>query len=114
MKFIIVDRFRNQQDRDKLVDALQANFGEAESAESVVVVLSLGELHDFQNLASQLKHEIWKNEIILQRVLVTEIKTDPETQIFQRDLEDSQINILLEYYKQRLKDEFVEIVDLRE
>ena len=106
MKFIIIDKFRNQQDRDKLVDALQANFGE-------VVVLSLGELHDFQNLASQLKQEIWNDEVILQRVLVTKIKTDPETEIFQRDLEDSQINILLEYYKQRLKDEFVEIVDLR-
>lgn len=106
MKFIIIDNFRNQQDRDKLVDALQANFGE-------VVVLSLGELHDFQNLASQLKHEIWNDEVILQRVLVTKIKTDPETEIFQRDLEDSQINILMDYYKQRLKDEFVEIVDLR-
>lgn len=106
MKFIIIDNFRNQQDRDKLVDALQANFGE-------VVVLSLGELHDFQNLASQLKHEIWNDEVILQRVLVTKIKTDTETEIFQRDLEDSQINILLEYYKKRLKDEFVEIVDLR-
>ena len=106
MKFIIVDRFRNQQDRDKLVDALHANFGE-------VVVLSLGELHDFQNLASQLKQEIWNDEVILQRVLITKIKTDAETEIFQRDLEDSQINILLEYYKQRLKDEFVEIVDLR-
>lgn len=106
MKFIIIDKFRNQQDRDKLVDALQANFGE-------VVVLSLGELHDFQNLASQLKHEIWNDEVILQRVLVTKIKTDPETEIFQRDLEDSQINILLEHYKTRLKDEFVEIVDLR-
>lgn len=106
MKFIIIDNFRNQQDRDKLVDALQANFGE-------VVVLSLGELHDFQNLASQLKQEIWNDEVILQRVLVTKIETDPETEIFQRDLEDSQINILLEYYKKRLKDEFVEIVDLR-
>lgn len=106
MKFIIIDKFRNQQDRDKLVDALQANFGE-------VVVLSLGELHDFQNLASQLKQEIWNDEVILQRVLVTKIKTDPETEIFQRDLEDSQINILMDYYKQRLKDEFVEIVDLR-
>lgn len=106
MKFVIVDRFRNQSHRDKLVDALQANFGE-------VVVLSLGELHDFQNLAAQLKREIWNDEVILQRVLVTKIKTDPETEIFQRDLEDSQINILLEYYKQRLKDEFVEIVDLR-
>lgn len=106
MKFIIIDNFRNQQDRDKLVDALQTNFGE-------VVVCSVGELQDFQNLASQLKHEIWNNEVILQRVLVTKIKTDPETEIFQRDLEDSQINILLEYYKQRLKDEFVEIVDLR-
>lgn len=106
MKFIIIDNFRNQQDRDKLVDALQANFGS-------VVVLSVGELHDFQNLASQLKQEIWNDEVILQRVLVTKIKTDPETEIFQRDLEDSQINILLEYYKQRLKDEFVEIVDLR-
>lgn len=106
MKFIIIDNFRNQQDRDKIVDALQANFGE-------VVVLSLGELHDFQNLASQLKHEIWNDEVILQRVLVTKIKTDTETEIFQRDLEDSQINILMDYYKQRLKDEFVEIVDLR-
>lgn len=106
MKFIIIDKFRNQQDRDKLVDALQANFGE-------VVVLSLGELHDFQNLAAQLKQEIWNDEVILQRVLVTKIKTDEETEIFQRDLEDSQINILLEYYKKRLKDEFVEIVDLR-
>lgn len=106
MKFIIIDKFRNQQDRDKLVDALQTNFGE-------VVVCSVGELHDFQNLASQLKQEIWNLEVILQRVLVTKIKTDEETEIFQRDLEDSQINILLEYYKQRLKDEFVEIVDLR-
>lgn len=106
MKFIIIDKFRNQQDRDKLVDALQANFGE-------VVVCSVGELHDFQNLASQLKHEIWNLEVILQRVLVTKIKTDEETEIFQRDLEDSQINILMDYYKQRLKDEFVEIVDLR-
>ena len=106
MKFIIIDNFRNQVHRELLVDALQANFGE-------VVVLSVGELHDFQNLASQLKREIWNNEVILQRVLVTKIKTDPETEIFQRDLEDSQINILLEYYKQRLKDEFVEIVDLR-
>lgn len=106
MKFIIIDNFRNQQDRDKLVDALQANFGE-------VVLLSLGELHDFQNLASQLKQEIWNDEVILQRVLVTKIKTDTETEIFQRDLEDSQINILMDYYKTRLKDEFVEIVDLR-
>ena len=109
MKFIVIDNFRNQQDRDRLVDALQTNFGEA----GLVVVCSVGELHDFQNLASQLKHEIWNLEVILQRVLVTKIKTDPETEIFQRDLEDSQINILLEYYKQRLKDEFVEIVDLR-
>lgn len=106
MKFIIIDKFRNQQDRDKLVNALPADFEE-------VVVCSVGELHDFQNLASQLKHEIWNDEVILQRVLVTKIKTDEETEIFQRDLEDSQINILIEYYKQRLKDEFVEIVDLR-
>lgn len=108
MKFIIVDRFRNQQDRDKLVDALQANFEEVG-----LVVCSVGELHDFQNLASQLKREIWNDEVILQRVLVTKIKTSPETEVFQRDLEESQINILLEYYKTRLKDEFVEIVDLR-
>lgn len=106
MKFIIIDKFRNQQDRDKLVNALPADFGE-------VVVCSVGELHDFQNLASQLKHEIWNLEVILQRVLVTKIKTDAETEIFQRDLEESQINILMDYYKQRLKDEFVEIVDLR-
>nr|DAT33050.1 MAG TPA: hypothetical protein [Caudoviricetes sp.] len=106
MKFIIIDKFRNQQDRDKLVNALPADFEE-------VVVCSVGELHDFQNLASQLKHEIWNDEVILQRVLVTKIKTDPETEIFQRDLEDSQLNILMDYYKQRLKDDFVEIVDLR-
>lgn len=106
MKFIIIDKFRNQQDRDKLVDALQTNFGE-------VVVLSLGELHDFQNLASQLKQEIWNDEVILQRVLVTKIKTEPETEIFQRDLEDSQINILLEYYIKRLNDDYVEVIDLR-
>lgn len=105
MKFIIIDKFRNQQDRDNLVNAL-GDFGE-------VVVCSVGELHDFQNLASQLKQEIWNDEVILQRVLATKIKTDEETEIFQRDLEDSQINILLEYYKKRLKDEFVEIVDLR-
>ena len=105
MKFIVIDKFRNQQDRDKLVNAL-GDFGE-------VVFCSVGELHDFQKLASQLKQEIWNDEVILQRVLVTKIKTDPETEIFQRDLEDSQINILLEYYKQRLKDDFVEIVDLR-
>ena len=105
MKFIIIDKFRNQQDRDKLVNAL-GDFGE-------VGVCSVGELHDFQNLASQLKQEIWNDEVILQRVLVTKIKTDEETEIFQRDLEDSQINILMDYYKQRLKDEFVEIVDLR-
>lgn len=106
MKFVVIDKFRNQQDRDKLVNALPEDFEE-------VVVCSVGELHDFQNLASQLKQEIWNDEVILQRVLVTKIKTDPETEIFQRDLEDSQINILLEYYKQRLKDDFVEIVDLR-
>lgn len=106
MKFIIIDKFRNQQDRDKLVNALPADFEE-------VVVCSVGELHDFQNLASQLKREIWNDEVILQRVLVTKIKTDEETEIFQRDLGDSQINILMDYYKQRLKDEFVEIVDLR-
>ena len=109
MKFIIIDNFRNQKHRELLVNALQTNFGEA----GLVVVCSVGELHDFQNLASQLKQEIWNDEVILQRVLVTKIKTDPETEIFQRDLEDSQINILLDYYKQRLKDEFVEIVDLR-
>lgn len=106
MKFIIIDKFRNQQDRDKLVDALQTNFGD-------VVVLSVGELHDFQNLASQLKQEIWNDEVILQRVLATKIKTDPETEIFQRDLEDSQINILLEYYIKRLNDDYVEVIDLR-
>lgn len=106
MKFVVINKFRNQQDRDKLVNALPEDFGE-------VVVCSVGELHDFQNLASQLKHEIWNDEVILQRVLVTKIKTDEETEIFQRDLEDSQINILMDYYKQRLKDEFVEIVDLR-
>ena len=106
MKFVVIDKFRNQQDRDKLVNALPEDFEE-------VVVCSVGELHDFQNLASQLKHEIWNDEVILQRVLVTKIKTDEETEIFQRDLEDSQINILMDYYAKRLKDDFVEIVDLR-
>lgn len=106
MKFIVIDNFRNQAHRELLVDALQSSFGE-------VVVLSVGELQDFQNLASQLKHEIWNDEVVLQRVLVTKIKTDLETEIFQRDLEESQINILMDYYKTRLKDEFVEIVDLR-
>lgn len=109
MKFIIIDKFRNQEDRDKLVNALQESQADFEE----VVVCSVGELHDFQNLASQLKQEIWNLEVILQRVLVTKIKTDPETEIFQRDLEESQINILMDYYKTRLKDEFVEIVDLR-
>lgn len=106
MKFIIIDNFRNQQDHDKLVDALQTNFGE-------VVVCSVGELHDFQNLASQLKQEIWNLEVILQRVLVTKIKTDPETEIFQRDLEESQINILIDYYIKKLNDDYVEVIDLR-
>lgn len=56
MKFVVIDKFRNQQDRDKLVNALPEDFEE-------VVVCSVGELHDFQNLASQLKQEIWNDEV---------------------------------------------------
>ena len=112
MKFVIIDTLSTQEDHDSLIEALWAqgpNFGK-------IVICWIVNKHnhqDFQNLASQLKEEIWSGEVILQRVLVTKIKTDTETEIFQRDLEESQINILLEYYKQRLKDEFVEIVDLR-
>lgn len=109
MKFIIIDKFRNQEDRDSLIESLQANFGK-------VVICWIVNKHnhqDFHGLVAQLKDEIWSGEIILQRVLVTKIKTDSETEIFQRDLEESQINILMDYYKTRLKDEFVEIVDLR-
>lgn len=112
MKFVIIDTLSTQEDRDSLIEALWAqgpNFGK-------IVVCWIVNKHnhqDFQNLASQLKEEIWSGEVIVQRVSVTEIKTSPETEIFQRDLEDSQINILMDYYKTRLKDEFVEIVDLR-
>lgn len=112
MKFVIIDTLSTQEDRDSLIEALWAqgpNFGK-------IVICWIVNKHnhqDFQNLASQLKEEIWSSEVIVQRVSVTEIKTDAETEIFQRDLEESQINILLEYYKKRLKDEFVEIVDLR-
>lgn len=109
MKFIIIDTLSTQEDRDSLIEVLQANFGK-------VVICWIVNKHnhqDFQNLASQLKDEIWNGDIILQRVLVTKIKTVAETEIFQRDLEESQINILMDYYKTRLKDEFVEIVDLR-
>lgn len=112
MKFVIIDTLSTQEDRDSLIEALWAqgpNFGK-------IVVCWIVNKHnhqDFQNLASQLKEEIWSGEVIVQRVSVTEIKTSPETEIFQRDLEDSQINILMDYYKTRLKGEFVEIVDLR-
>ena len=112
MKFVIIDTLSTQEDRDSLIEALWAqgpNFGK-------IVICWIVNKHnhqDFQNLASQLKEEIWSGEVIVQRVSVTEIKTSPETEIFQRDLEDSQINILMDYYKTRLKDEFVEIVDLR-
>ena len=109
MKFIIIDALKTQEDRDSLLESLQANFGK-------VVICWIVNKHnhqDFHSLVVQLKDEIWSGEIILQRVSVTEIKTNAETEIFQRDLEESQINILLDYYKTRLKDEFVEIVDLR-
>lgn len=109
MKFVIIDTFKTQEDRDSLIESLQANFGK-------VVICWIVNKHnhqDFHGLVAQLKDEIWSGEIILQRVSVTEIKTSPETEVFQRDLEESQINILLDYYKTRLKDEFVEIVDLR-
>ena len=109
MKFIIIDTLKTQEDRDSLLESLQANFGK-------VVICWIVNQHnhqDFHGLVAQLKDEIWSGEIILQRVSVTEIKTSPETEIFQRDLEESQINILMDYYKTRLKDEFVEIVDLR-
>ena len=112
MKFVIIDTLSTQEDRDSLIEALWAqgpNFGK-------VVICWIVNKHnhqDFHGLVAQLKDEIWSGEIILQRISVTEIKTSPETEIFQRDLEDSQINILMDYYKTRLKDEFVEIVDLR-
>lgn len=112
MKFVIINTLSTQEDRDSLIEALWAqgpNFGK-------IVVCWIVKKHnhqDFQNLALQLKEEIWSGEVIVQRVSVTEIKTDAETEIFQRDLEESQINILMDYYKTRLKDEFVEIVDLR-
>lgn len=109
MKFIIIDTLKTQEDRDSLLEYLQANFGK-------VVICWIVNKHnhqDFHGLVARLKDEIWSGEIILQRVSVTEIKTNAETEIFQRDLEESQINILLDYYKARLKDEFVEIVDLR-
>ena len=112
MKFIIIDTLKTQEDRDSLIEALCAqgpNFGKI----VICWIVNSRNHQDFHGLVAQLKDEIWSGEIILQRVLVTKIKTDPETEIFQRDLEDSQINILLDYYKQRLKDEFVEIVDLR-
>ena len=99
MKFVIIDTLKTHEDRDSLIESLQANFGK-------VVICWIVNKHnhqDFHGLVAQLKDEIWSGEIILQRVSVTEIKTSPETEVFQRDLEDSQINILLEYYKQRLK-----------
>lgn len=112
MKFVIIDTLSTQEDRDSLIEALWAqgpNFGKI----VICWIVNKHNRQDFQNLASQLKEEIWSGEVIVQRVSVTEIKTSPETEIFQRDLEDSQINILMDYYKTRLKDEFVEIVDLR-
>ena len=112
MKFVIIDTLSTQEDRDSLIEALWAqgpNFGK-------IVVCWIVNKHnhqDFQNLASQLKEEIWSGEVIVQRVSVTEIKTDAETEIFQRDLEDSQINILMNYYIKRLNDDYVEVIDLR-
>lgn len=112
MKFVIIDTLKTQEDRDALIEALWAqgpNFGKI----VICWIINKHNHQDFQNLASQLKDEIWSGEIIVQRVSVTEIKTDVNTEIFQRDLEESQINILIDYYKARLSDEYVEIVDLR-
>ncbi len=109
MRFIIIDEFKNQSMRDRLDVALRSN-----GYKGVVCwIVNKHNHQDFQNLVSQLKDDIWDGLVILQRVSVTEIKTDPETEIFQRDLEDSQINILIEYYRKRLNDDCVEIVDLR-
>lgn len=112
MKFVIIDTLKTQEDRDTLIEAIWAqgpNFGKI----VICWIVNSRNHQDFQNLASQLKDEIWSGEIVVQRVSVTEIKTTPETEIFQRDLEESQINILMDYYKARLSDEYVEIVDLR-
>lgn len=112
MKFVIIDTLSTQEDRDSLIEALWAqgsNFGKI----VICWIVNKRNHQDFQNLASQLKEEVWSGEIILQRVSVAEIKTDAETEIFQRDLEESQLNILMDYYKTRFSDDYVEIVDLR-
>lgn len=112
MKFVIIDTLKTQEDRDTLIEALWAqgpNFGKI----VICWIDNPQNKQDFQNLASQLKEEIWSGEIIVQRVSVTQIKTTPETEIFQRDLEESQLNILMDYYSTRFSDDYVEIVDLR-
>lgn len=109
MKFIIIDKFNKPEHRNHIDIALRSNGYKC----VFCWIDNQQNKSEFHSLAAHLKDDIWDGLVILQRVLVTKIKTDSETEIFQRDLEDSQINILLEYYKQRLKDEFVEIVDLR-
>ena len=109
MKFVIIDKFNNQNHRDRLEVSLRSN-----GYKCVVCWIDNPQnKQDFQNLTAHLKDDIWDGLVILQRVSVTQIKTDPETEIFQRDLEESQIDILMDYYKARLSDEYVEIVDLR-
>ena len=80
MKFIIIDTLKTQEDRDSLLESLQANFGKC----VVCWIVNKHNHQDFHGLVAQLKDEIWSGEIILQRVSVTEIKTSPETEIFQR------------------------------
>ena len=112
MKFVIIDTLKTQEDRDTLIEAIWAqgpNFGKI----VICWIDNPQNKQDFQNLTAHLKDDIWDGLVILQRVSVTQIKTDPETEIFQRDLEESQIDILMDYYKARLSDEYVEIVDLR-
>lgn len=77
------------------------------------VVLCVGSNRDFETFVARHYLDIWKDRIHLKHVKVTQINITPETEIFQRDLEESQINILIDYYKVKLNDQNVEIHDLR-
>lgn len=77
------------------------------------VVLCVGSSQDFETFVDNHYLDIWEGRIHLKHVKVTQIYTTLETEIFQRDLEESQINILIDYYKVKLNDQNVEIVDLR-
>ena len=61
------------------------------------------------HLAEKTRHEVWMGKIILKKVCVTQIKDEK----FQRELEDSQVNILIDYFKVKLDDQSIEILDLR-